>query len=248
LRMRGLSVIALSAACAALTSASDQRDLPVTAYGKPNLQGVWQVLNSAAWDIQDHNAKLGVPAGRGVVDGNEIPYQAAAAEKRKENFANRNTADPERKCYLPGVPRIMYMPHPFQIFQTPNITLFSYEWGNVSRIVYTNGSKHPDRVDFWMGDSRGAWEGNTLVVDVTNFNNDTWFDRVGNFHSSALHLVERYTLTDVDHISYQATIEDRKVFTKPWTMSMVLYRRKEPNPQLLEYTCAAYLLDEAKER
>jgi hypothetical protein len=249
LRERGIPAIVLTIVCLAPTSAVGQTSsFPHTANGKPDLQGVWQVLNTAAWDIQDHNAQLGVPPGPGVVEGNEIPYKPSAAAKKKDNFESRTTADPETKCYLPGVPRIMYMPHPFQIFQTPGLILFVYERGNVTRIVYTNGSKHPDAIDFWMGDSRGHWDGETLVIDVTNFNAETWFDRAGNFHSDALHMIERYTLMDADHISYQALIEDPKVFTRPWNMSMVLYRRTDPHPQLMEDACAAYLLDDASGR
>ena len=158
------------------------------------------------------------------------------------------TADPEAKCYLPGVPRMTYMPYPLQVFQTPRYTVITSEWGSAGRVIYTDGSKHLDGIDFWMGDSRGHWDGNTLVVDVTNFNGETWFDRAGNFHSDALHVIERYTLIGPDHMNYEATIEDSKIFAKPWKMSMVLYRRREPNPQLLEYACPAYLIDEAKAR
>ena len=221
---------------------------PRTPDGKPNLQGIWQVLNTAAWDIQDHHAQLGVPAGQGVVEGNEIPYQPAALAKKRENFENRPTADPETKGYLAGVPRIMYMPFPFQIVQTPNYVTILYEYAHAVRIIYTNGSKHPaGHIDWWLGDSRGRWEGDTLVVDVIHFNDETWFDRTGNFHSDALHLVERYTLTDPDHINYEVTIEDPKVFTRPWKMSMPLYRRKEPNVRLLEYE-PGFLREEEEQR
>ena len=221
---------------------------PRTPDGKPNLQGVWQVLNTAAWDIQDHHAQLGVPAGQGVVEGNEIPYQPAALAKKRENFENRLAADPETKGYLPGVPHITYMPFPFQIFQTPNYVTIAYEYAHAIRMIYTNGSRHPaGHIDFWMGDSRGRWEGDTLVVDVIHFNNETWFDRAGNFHSNALHVVERYSPAGPDHINYEATIEDPKVFTRPWKMSMPLYRRKEPNVRLLEYP-AGYLLQEEARR
>ena len=221
---------------------------PRTPDGKPNLQGIWQVLNTAAWDIQDHHAQLGVPAGQGVVEGNEIPYQPAALAKKRENFENRLTADPETKGYLAGVPRIMYMPFPFQIFQTPSYVTILYEYAHAVRMIYTNGSKHPARhIDWWLGDSRGHWEGDTLVVDVIHFNDETWFDRTGNFHSDALHLVERYTLIDPDHIDYEVTIEDPKVFTRPWKMSMPLYRRKERNVRLLEYE-AGFLLQEGEQK
>jgi len=215
--------------------------MPRTADGKPDLSGVWQVMNTAAWDIQDHNAQKGVPAGLGVVVGNEIPYRPDALTKKRENYANRATADPESKCYLPGVPRIMYMPYPFQIFQAAGMITVLFEYVHATRAIYTNGTPHPPgHIDWWMGDSRGRWEGDTLVVDVVHFNNETWFDRAGNFHSEQLHLVERFTPLDRDHITYDVTVEDPKVFTAPWRMSMVLYRHREPNFQILEYECFAF--------
>jgi hypothetical protein len=218
-----------------------------TTDGQPDLQGIWQVLNSAAWDIQAHPAEGGMPAGLSVVEGNEIPYQPAAVAQRKENFANRHTADPLTKCYRPGVPRITYLPYPFQIFQFSGMVAIVYEYLHYTRFIYTDGKdKHadPNVIDFWMGDSLGRWEGNTLVVDTTNFNGQTWFDRAGNFHSDALHVVERYTRTSHDVITYEVTIEDPKVFTRPWKISMPLYRRQEPNLQILEYECYPDLYDE----
>jgi hypothetical protein len=219
---------------------------PKTADGHPDLQGIWQVLNTAAWDIQDHGARLGVPAGRGVVEGNEIPYQPWALARKKENYEKRATLDPESKCLLSGVPRITYMPYPFQIVQQPDKVNFIYEYNHTLRHVYTNGNPHPKGpIDWWMGDSRGRWEGNTLVVDVVDFTDQTWFDRAGNFHSEELHVVERYTPTDASHMLYEVTIEDPKVFTQPWKMSMTLYRRLEPQAELLEYECYAYMLEES---
>ena len=217
-----------------------------TADGKPDLSGVWQALNTAAWDIQDHSGQLGVPPGQGVVEGNEIPYQPWAATKKKENLANRTTLDvTEFNCYMPGVPRANYMPYPFEIVQTPKTIAISYEFAHALRNILMDGTPHPDGLpDTWMGDSRGHWEGDTLVVDVTNSNDQTWFDRAGNFHSDALHVVERYTPTGPDHILYEATIEDPKVFTKPWKMSMPLYRLVDKNARLLEYECVFYLQEE----
>src|SRR5213080_3938650 len=189
---------------------------PRTADGKPDLQGVWQVLNTAAWDIQDHAARPGVPAGQGVVEGNDIPYQDWATAKKKENFANRSSADPIAKCYLPGVPRITYMPYPFQIFQTGGIVSIIYEYDHAVRTIYMDRPHLPGHIDFWLGISRGRWDGDTLIVDAVDFNDRTWFDAAGNFHSDALHVVERYTRTGPDHIAYAVTIEDPKVFTRPW--------------------------------
>lgn len=235
------SLVVMALVLLATPAAGQGFEPPGTADGKPNLQGIWQVLNTAAWNIEDHGADAGIPAGQGVVEGGEIPYQPWALAKRKENFGNRATADPEARCYLPGVPRITYMPFPLQIFQTPKYTAIAYEYIHAYRIIYTDGTEHPEGpLEWWMGDSRGRWEGDTLVVDVVHFTDQTWLDRAGNFHSEALHVVERYTLLGPDHMRYQVTLEDPKVFTKRWQMSMVLYRRKEPNPQLLEYDCYAF--------
>jgi len=217
-----------------------QSGLHRTTDGKPDLSGIWQVMNTAAWDIQDHQAQKGVPAGQGVVEGNELPYTPAAAEKRKANFANRATADPETKCYLPGVPRITYMPFPFQIVQAPAQVTLLYEYAHAVRNIFMNTPHIEGQLYWWMGDSRGRWDGDTLVVDVTDFNDETWFDRAGNFHSDALHVVERYTLVDADHIGYEAAIEDSKVFTRPWKMSMILNRHREKNFRLLEYECFSF--------
>jgi len=239
-------VLAVFVAFPAAHVAAQAPATPRAAEGKPNLQGIWQVLNTAAWDIQDHQARLGVPAGQGIVDGNEIPYLPAALAKKRANSENRATADPETKGYLPGVPRIMFMPFPFQIFQTPDQITMVFEYDRGVRMIYTNGTPHPrGPINWWMGDSRGRWEGDTLVVDVVHFTDETWFDRAGNFHSDALHLVERFTPTGTDHINYEVTVEDRNVFTKPWTMRMVLYRRKEPNVRVLEYD-PGRMIDEAK--
>ena len=213
--------------------------------GKPDLNGVWQVLNTAAWDIQDHGGQLGIPPGQGVVEGNEIPYLPAAAAKKQQNFANRAVADPEAQCFMPGVPRATYMPYPFEIVQSKGTMAIRYEYGHAVRVIYMDGSKHPEGLpSTWMGDSRGRWEGDTLVVDVKNFNDQTWFDRAGNHHSDALHVIERYTLSSPDHIQYEATIEDPKVFSRPWKMAIPIYRRVEKNVKLLEYECVFYLQEE----
>ncbi len=217
-------------------------DGPRTADGRPDLNGVWQVLSAAAWDLRAHNAQDGVPAGLSVVEGGGIPYQPWAAEQQQENYANRLTDDPVRKCYLPGVPRITYMPWPFRIFQTPDHVVLTYEYAHAVRIIYTDGSPHPLPNDFWMGDSRGRWDGDTLVVDTTHFNGRTWLDAAGNFHSDALHVVERYTPTTPYHIDYEVTIEDEQVFTRPWTMRLPLYRRMEAGLQLLDYDCVDHIL------
>lgn len=231
-----------SAALAALLWAGQT---PGLAQSKPDFSGIWQALNTAAWDLQDHTGALGLPPGQGVVEGGEIPYQPWAAARQQENFAKRRTADPaEANCFLPGVPRATYMPYPFEIVQTPKLIAITYEFAHALRQIPMDGTKHSDLTDTWMGDSRGHWEGGTLVVDVTNFNDQTWFDQAGNFHSDALHVTERYTPIDRDHIAYEAAIEDPKVFTRPWKISMPLYRRVEKNGKLLEYECVYYLQEE----
>jgi len=222
---------------------------PRSADGHPDLNGIWQAMNTANWDIQDHAARQGpvvalgasfsVPGGAGVVEGNELPYQPWAAKKKQENAADWLTLDPEVKCYMPGVPRATYMPYPFQIVQSTNTILISYEFASASRIVYMRDVGAAP-LDSWMGWSRGRWEGDTLVIDVTGLNDQTWFDRAGNFHSEAVHVVERYTRTGPDQLLYEATIEDPKVFTRPWKMSMPLYRRTEKNAQLFEYKCVEF--------
>jgi hypothetical protein len=237
-----LILVAASLIAAAAKPPSDA-SLPRARDGKPNLSGIWQVLNSAEFDLQDHVAQRDIPAGQGVVEGGEIPYQPWALAKKKENYDHRASLDPEAKCYLLGVPRITYSGHPFQIFQgsgQDRITIL-YEYAHTNRYVYLNGTGHPEgHIDWWMGDSRGRWDGDTLVVDNVDFNDLTWLDRAGDFHSDALHVVERYTLTDPDHIDYRATIEDPKVFTRPWNIDMILYRRKEPDIQLFDYECYAF--------
>jgi hypothetical protein len=233
-------VALIPAVVSAQNAVATQTGIHRTADGKPDLAGIWQVMNTANWNVLDHNAEKGVPAGQGVVEGNELPYTAAAAAKKKSNFENRATADPESKCFLPGVPRVTYMPFPFQIVQTPTQVTMLYEYAHAVRNIFMNTPHISGQLFWWMGDSRGRWEGDTLVVDATDFNDETWFDRAGNFHSDALHVVERYVLADADHINYEATIEDPKVFTRPWKMSMILNRHKEKNFRLLEYECFSF--------
>lgn len=225
---------------------------PRTPDGKPNLNGIWQAMNTANWDLQAHAAQQALvletgaigaePGGLGVVDGGEIPYLPAALAKKKENYEHRLTADPELKCYLPGVPRATYMPYPFQIFQSDKAIAIAYEYDSGFRNIFMK-DPGPAPNDSWMGQSVGHWEGDTLVVDVTGLDERTWFDRAGDYHSDALHVVERYTLKNPDTIMYEATIEDPKVFSRPWKISMPLYRHVEKNAQLLEFKCVEFVED-----
>ena len=213
---------------------------PRTADGRPDFSGIWQALTTASWNIQDHQAEKDVPAGQGIVEGNEIPYLPWAREKRDENYRNRLTADPLATCSQPGVPRIMYMPFPFQIVQAPAYVAFLFEYAHTVRHIRLTGA-HPDGPIEWaLGDARARWDGDTLVTDVVHFNDQTWFDRAGNFHSEQMHLVERFTLIDRDHIRYEATVEDPKVFSRPWTIVMPLYRRVESRVQILDYVCQSF--------
>lgn len=232
-----IAVFTVALACAAPLFAQ----IPRAADGKPDLSGIWQALNTANVNLLDHAAQKGEPAGQSVVEGNEIPYQPWASEKKKENYASRATFDPENKCYLPGVPRITYIGLPFQIFQRADLITMLYEHAHGRRFIYTNKTPHPKGpIDWWMGDSRGHWEHDALVVDSVHFNDQTWFDHAGDFHSEELHVVERYSLIDKDHINYEVRIEDPKVFTRPWNLKMVLYRRVDKGFQLLEYECFGF--------
>ena len=223
---------------------------PRTADGKPNLNGIWQANTTANFDLQAHAAKASpvlamgaagaIPAGLGVVEGDEIPYKPAALAKKKANGEKWLTLDPEVKCFMPGVPRATYMPFPFQIVQTPTAVLMAYEFASTSRVINMTGPTDAP-IDSWMGFSSGKWEGETMVVDVKGFNDQTWFDRAGNYHSEALHVVERYTATSPNSLQYEATIEDPNVFTRPWKISLPLYRRLEKNAQLLEFKCVEFV-------
>jgi hypothetical protein len=181
-----------------------------------------------------------VPPGIGVVEGGEIPYRPEALAKKKQNQEDWLNLDPEIKCYLPGVPRATYMPYPFQIFQSQSAIFIAYEYAGAVRNFYLK-DPGPPPIDSWMGQSVAHWEGETLVVDVTGFNDQSWFDRAGNFHSDKLHVVERYTRTSPDVITYEATIEDPEVFTRPWKMTMPLYRRQEKNAQLMDFKCVEFV-------
>jgi hypothetical protein len=239
----GALVVALAlAAPAALRGQSPV--IPRTPDGKPDFSGIWETFSKADYNIEAHSASRIAPAGEGIVAGGALPYRPEMLAKRKQNFDARATADTEAKCYLPGVPRIMYIQHPFQIVQTPTSVLMLFEYVHATRSVFMNSAHLKGPLDWWMGDSRGTWDGDTLVVDANNFNQETWFDRAGNFHSDALHVVERYTLADRDHIAYTATIDDQKVFTRPWTINLVFYRHTEPNFRLLDYECYAFALDD----
>ena len=239
-----------------LTTPLDAQQRGATAYrgpraagGHPDLNGIWQAMGTAHWNLEDHSPSpspmfqmgaLGaMPGGQGVVEGGSIPYRPAALAKRRQNFDNRLALDPEVKCYMPGIPRATYMPYPFQILQSTNMVLMAYEYASSDRIIHMTNSVEA-AVDTWMGTSNGRWEGETLVVVNTGFNDLTWFDRSGNFHSDQLKVTERFTLTDATHMQYEATIEDPQTFTRPWKISMPLYKRVDKNAQLVDFKCVEY--------
>ncbi len=252
----GVTVVTCAIACATTSVPASAQTAEYRAPrgpdGNPDLNGLWQALNSAHWDVEPHGAgpsvvrDLGalsaVPAGLGVVVDDVIPYTAEALVQRDENRANRLRRDPAIKCYLPGVPRGMYMPFPVQILQSQQHIMILHEFAGAVRTVYMD-DHGPAPADSWMGWSNGHWEGETLVIDTTGFNGMTWFDRSGNFHSEALHVVERLTRRSPETLSYEVTIEDPNVFTRPWTMRMLLYRRVEENAQLLEFRCVEFVED-----
>jgi hypothetical protein len=218
---------------------------PRKADGRPDLEGIWQVLNTANFNLEDHTGSLGVPAGRSVVvdppDG-RIPYLPSALARRQQNLEQRESADPASRCYLAGVPRTMYLPFPIQIFQTPEEVVFLSEYVHTWRWVPLTPLERYPGYESWMGDPRGHWDGDTLVVETIGFNGETWLDGAGNFHSDALKVTERITRSSVDALTYEATIEDENVFSAPWTIRMDLYRRRDMD-RLLEYECYLYLED-----
>jgi hypothetical protein len=230
---------------------AQERGRPERIGGKPNLNGIWQAVNTAHWNLEGHSAqalgefwKLGaigaIPAGQSVVVGGEIPYLPEALAERDENRAGWPASDPEAKCYMPGIPRATYMPYPFQIVQGEGDTmLFSYTFANASRPVFMRDHQRAP-VDLWMGRSNGAWDGDTLVIEVNSNIENTWLDRAGNHHSPAMIVTERYTLIDEHVMQYEATIEDPQIFSRPWTIRMPLFRRIEDDARLLEFNCVKF--------
>jgi hypothetical protein len=238
-------VLLLAAAGAALAQTAG---IPRTAAGKPNFNGIWQALNEANWNLEPHIATQGavetlgaigaVAPGMGVVTGNKIPYLPAALAQRQKNFAARRTEDPEAKCFMPGVPRATYMPHPFQIVQSDSDFMMLYQFAGAVRAI-PMGKPTEAPVDSWMGWSSARWEGDTLVVEVSGLNAN-WLDRSGNFATENRKVTEKYTLTDRDHIRYEATIVDPSVFSAPWTIRMPLYRRVEASARLMDFRCVEF--------
>ena len=234
-------------------AAAQSGDVTRTWDDRPDLNGIWQAMTPANWNIEDHPSGPGhpdlgaigaTPPGQGIVVGGEIPYQTEARRQRDENYENRMSADPEAKCFMPGVPRATYMPYPFQIIQGDRKILMIYGFADANRTVHMDKENpEPAPIDSWMGRSHGRWDGDTLVVDAEGFNGEAWFDRAGNFASNTLRVEERYTPLGPNVIRYEATIEDPAVFTRPWDISLLLYRRLEENARVLEFKCVEYSED-----
>jgi hypothetical protein len=224
--------------------------VPRTADQKPDFNGIWQAIGSAHWNIEPHAAdfsplvELGaigaIPAGLGIVEGGSIPYTSDARAKQQENRADWLALDPVVKCYMPGVPRATYLPFPFQIIQSPDHVVMAYEFASASRIVYMDRPDFEAPIFSWMGHSRGHFEGDSLVIDVTDQVPDTWLDRAGNHHSDALRVTERYTHVGPNTLMYEATLEDPNVYTQAWTLKFPLYRRLDENMQILEFKCVEF--------
>ncbi len=252
-RWAAVFVTAAALWAAAPMHANAQRARPDRVNGKPNLNGIWQAMNSANWNLEAHAAsalpdfwRLGaigaVPAGLSVVKEGKIPYLPEALARRDENRAGWPKTDPEAACYLPGIPRATYLPYPFQIVQGDGDILFAYAFANANRAVHMTEHRTLDQVptDFWMGWSNGKWEGDTLVIEVLANDDRTWLDRAGNYHSSMMKVTERYSLLDQNRMQYEATIDDPATFSRPWTISMQLYKNTEPNAELLEFKCVEF--------
>lgn len=223
---------------------------PRDGYGYPDFNGIWQAIGTAHWDLETHESRAGplwqlgalgaIPGGLGIVEGGSIPYRAEALARKQENQANWLELDPVVKCYMPGIPRANYMPYPFQILQTPEHILFAYQFASASRTVFMNRPNYEAQIPTVMGHSLGHFEGDTLVINVSDQYELSWLDSSGNYHSENMKVSERFTLTGPNTLHYEATIEDPEIFTEPWKISMPLYRRLDRNMRLLEFKCQQY--------
>lgn len=246
--MRRVHILFVIGAALWASGCAQSDEIPRLSDGRPDFSGVWQSMTTANWDVLTHGASAGppeygallaVPPGRGIVDGDEIPYLPEAAAQRDRNAENRWAEDPEMKCFMPGVPRANYMPYPFQIFHSEQHMLFAYQFAGAARIIHLSDHQ-PSALDSWMGWSNASWDGDTLVVDVTGFNGQAWLDRSGNHAGNALRVVERYTFAGPDAIDYEATLEDPGTFSRPWTMRFRLYRHPDPDAHLMEFKCVEF--------
>lgn len=253
IRHRTISSLIRSTLCMTLLSVGSltaAQDIPRTADGRPDFNGIWQAINTANWDVEPHAASFGplvaagaigaIPAGLGIVEGNEIPYTPEARAQQQENKSDWLANDPLVKCYMPGIPRANYLPFPFQIVQSTDHIIFAYEFASASRIVYVDQPDFEAPILSWMGHNLARYEGDTLVIEVTDQVPETWLDHAGNHHTDALRVTERYTHVGPNVIQYEATLEDPNVYTRPWKVSYPLYRRLDDNMQLLEFKCVEF--------
>ncbi|MEP7352135.1 MAG: hypothetical protein ABI824_02785 [Acidobacteriota bacterium] len=213
-----------------------------------DLQGIWEANNTAQYSLEWHSGGTRIRPGKSFItdttDG-MIPYTAAGRAKQQSNFKNRFDADTVNHCYMTGVPRFVTSGYPFQIFQTAKYIVIASEYTHMLRYVYMARNKHTYQgLDFWNGDSIGHWEGDTLVVDTQDFNDQTWLDASGNHHSGQLKVVERFTRTSADTMDYKATLTDPATYTKPFTIQMTLNRNPDKFAQLMEYECHSYAEDD----
>ena len=219
---------------------------PLTLDGHPDLQGYW-ADGRQAFDIEAHSGRMGVTAETTMIvdppDG-RIPYQPWAAARHKDisekidDPPTLDYIDPNSQCFMRGVPRQTYSPFPIQISQTSTHLIILHEQNHAYQIIPVNEGPHiGSAIRLWMGDSRGHWEGNTLVVDTTNQNGQAWLDEQGNIYSDQTHVVQRFTLVDADTIHFEATIDDPGTYTRPWTLAFPLRRNKEAGFEIIEFAC-----------
>jgi hypothetical protein len=228
-------------AAAAFAQAHSDPPVPRASDGKPDLTGVWQAGSDRIGTWEEVN---GASGGRGAArtahpvepTRGPAPYQDWAAAKVLESFNRRGIDDPDARCLPPGVPRTTTMGlFPMQIVQTPKQIVMLFEVYHVFRVIPID-QPHPDDAEpTYMGNSVGHWDGDTLVVDVTNFNDETWLAGTGTFHSDQLHVVEKFKRVDYNTIQYEATLTDPKVLTKPWVIRTTIMLR--PGTRLREYEC-----------
>lgn len=206
----------------------------------PDFRGIWRARGTAYVNLEGHPGGNGIAASPSIIvdpaDG-KIPYTPEALAQRDANFRARATADPSLKCFQAGVPRATYLATPLQILQSPGNLAIVYEENHAFRVFHTDDRPHFAATDWWMGDTRYRWEGDTLVADVVALIDQLWLDQAGNFHSTEFHVVERYRLTGPDTLEYEARIEDPVVYTRPWTLRTVLTRVTDPEARIVEDEC-----------
>jgi hypothetical protein len=206
----------------------------------PDFRGIWQVRDTAYANVEGHVAEKGLAAARSIIvdpPNGKIPYRPEALAQRQENYRRRATSDPSLKCYQAGVPRATYLPSPLQILQSPGNFAIVYQENHAFRVFHPDTRPHFEAADWWMGDTRYRWSGDTLVADVAALTDQLWLDQAGNFHSTEVHIVERYRMTGPDRLEYEARVEDPIVYSRPWTLRTVLHRVTERGARIIEDEC-----------